>query len=115
MLGLSDGSWVGLWLDGSDVGLELILGYIEPLREGDDVVDGLVDGKSVGDVDGADEILGSSLEVRLGCEDNDGILEVYIDGDCDGTVDIDGSCVLVVVGSEDSVGCSDGSRLSVGA
>ena len=115
MLGLSEGDWVGLWLDGSRVGIELILGYIEPLREGDDVVDGSVDGKSEGDVDGTDDILGSSLEALLGCDDNDGVLEVYIDGDCDGIVDIDGSSVLVVVGFDDSDGGCDGSKLSVGA
>ena len=64
---------------------------------------------------GDDEILGSSLGILLGCDDNDGLLEVYIEGDCDGTVDIDGNCVLVVVGFDDSVGCPDGSKLSVGA
>ena len=107
MLGLSDGVWVGLWLDGSRVGIELILGYIEPLREGDDVVDGSVDGKSEGDIDGDDEILGNSLEVLLGCNDNDGLLEVYIDGYCDGIVDIDGICVLVVVGLSLNVGVNE--------
>ena len=69
----------------------------------------------MGDVDGADVMLGSSLEVLLGCEDDDGLLDVYIDGDCDGIADVDGGCVLVVVGFDDSVGCSDGSKLTVGA
>ena len=52
-LGLSLAIFVGLELgldDGAAVGFELLLGNIDPVNEGDDVVVGSVEGESVGAV-----------------------------------------------------------------